>query len=394
MVGPVFHIWRKELLDTVRDRKALAHALVVPLGIGVLYAVLNPALTRLAESRAEEPLDIPVQGLEHADPELARVLSLFGITLVPYEGDMEGAVGRGEEAAGLRVPEGFAETVRREENATLVLLTNRTAGGLFAGPFSLKRLDAALGAYNRLVSLRRLRARDLGPDVLAPVALDARDLATPAQKAGLFASILLPLLVAIVAAQGGLFIAIDVTAGEKERGTLEALLATPASDLQIYLGKLAAVFSLTSVPVVLTLAGFWAANRLLPASMTHGAVLPAAVVLRTLVVALPMALFLNVVLLVISIRTKAFKDAQSSALPLFFVVMALAMAAAFVPPAHPALHLIPVYGASAVVGSFASGADVPALPILLSVAGSLAGAGLGSLLALGLFHREKLLYRM
>jgi sodium transport system permease protein len=394
MFSRIANIWRKELTDTVRDRKAFIHALIVPLAIGILYAVLNPVLMSMAESRAEEPLAVPVQGLTRDCGDLATVLERFGITLEPFEGDLAAAVAHGDRAAGLVIPPGFSDSVTQEEDVTLILLTNPTSGGIFGGQISVKRLEIALQAYNHVVAVKRLAVRGLRPDLLAPVTLDARDLSSPAQRAGLFAAIMLPLLVGIVAAQGGLFIAIDVTAGEKERGTLEALLLTPCSDAEIFAGKLGAVFTLTSVPVVLTLVGFWTAANLLPGSMTHGAVLPLDVVVRTILVALPLALFLNVVLMVVSVRTRSFRDAQSSSLPFFFVVMSAAMAAAFLPPTNPLLYLIPIYGTSAVVGGFASGIEVPALSIFLSVAGSFAGVGLGSFGALSLFNRERLLYKM
>lgn len=390
----LINIWRKELMDTVRDRKALRQSLLVPLIIGVFYAVLNPALARMIQSRADDPVTIPAQGLEYAGDDFIQAMGNFGITLEAYEGDLEEVITAGEEAAGMIIPEGFNEAIANDEQTTITLLTNPTAGGPFGGGFQVQRLDFALTTYNQLVGVNRLQVRGIDPTLLDPVDLNAQDLSTPAQRAGVFASLMLPLLVGIIAAQGGMFIAIDVTAGEKERGTLEALLVTPTSDIEIFIGKLLAVFSMTIVPIVLTLMGFWVGGMLLPADWTDGAVLPLGLVVQAIVLTLPLALFLNVVLMAVSIRTKAFKDAQSSAGPLIFGVTMAAMAAAFVPPTNPLLYLIPIYGTSAIVGALAVGGVIPLMGVVLSVVGCVAAAIIGIVISMRLFNRERLLYSM
>lgn len=392
MLTHIVNIWRKELMDTIRDKKAFRQALLVPLLVGVAYAVMNPLLISLVESNARNPLSIPTQGLEYADPTLVSVLSQFDITLVPFDGDMTAAISSGKEAAGLIIPQDFQARIDAQQPASLRLLLNPTTGGIFGGSFSGERLESAISAYNQAVVRARVEQANLPVELLTPVSVDAQDLSTPAQRAGLLASFMLPILVGVVVVQGGLFIAIDVTAGEKERHTLEALLVTPTSDVELFLGKLAAVFSMSSIPIVLTLMGYWAASNLLPESMTDGAVLPIQVVLGAILLTLPLALFVNVVLMIISIRTKTFKDAQSSAVPVNLGVVFTAMAAAFVPPTAAGMYLIPVYGSSAVIGSLAVGGEVAWQHVALSVGGSLVAALAGVFFALKLFNRERLLY--
>ena len=396
MLNNIFNIWQKELLDIVRDRKGLRQTLVVPLVLGIFYAVLNPLLGSLVDSRQESTLVLPVQGLEYAGQEFIDTFADFDIELQPFEGDLEATIASAEEAAGLIFTPGFGENISAEEEATLIMRTNNTSGGLFGGGISLGRLELALNAYNQKITVQRLTERGVDLAVLAPVTLDAEDLASPAQRAGATASFFLPILVAISAVQGGMFIAIDVTAGEKERGTLESLLVTPSTDAEIFIGKLASVFTVTAVPIVLTLLGFWIASTLLPESMTDGAgALPIAVIAQAILVSLPLAFFANVILMVISIRTKTFKDAQSALTPVMFGVMFTAMAAAFVPPAGPSLaYLIPVYGTSAVVSVLTLGGIIPANAILFSVIGNLLATAVGVVFAMQIFNRERLLYSM
>ncbi|MCP4422394.1 MAG: ABC transporter permease [Chloroflexi bacterium] len=396
MLNNISNIWQKEILDIVRDRKALRQTLLIPLILGIFYAILNPLLGSLFDSRQEETLVLPVQGLEYAGQEFIDIFAQFDIEMESFSGDLEATITSGEEAAGLIFTPGFGENVAAEKEATLIMRTNRTSGGLFGGGISLGRLELALNAYNQQVTVQRLTVRDVDLAVLAPVTLDAEDLASPAQRAGAAAAFFLPILVAISAVQGGMFIAIDVTAGEKERGTLESLLVTPSSDAEIFVGKLTAVFTVTAVPIVLTLLGFWLASTFLPESMTEGAgALPFIVIVKTILLSLPLALFANVILMVISIRTKAFKDAQSAVTPVMFVSMFVAMAAAFVPPTGASLSfLLPVYGTSAVVSVLTLGGIVPTNAVLFSVLGNLLATVIGIIFALQIFNREKLLYSM
>jgi sodium transport system permease protein len=358
--------------------------------------VLNPLIGSLVTSRQENVLVLPVQGVEYAGQEFIDTFARFNIELEPFSGDLEATIASGEEAAGLIFTPGFGENVAAEEEATLIVRTNSSSGGLFGGGLSLGRLELALNAYNQQITVQRLTERNVDLAVLAPVNLNAEDLASPAQRAGAAAAFFLPILVAITAVQGGMFIAIDVTAGEKERGTLESLLVTPSSDAEIFVGKLASVFTVTAVPIALTLFGFWTASVLLPESMTDGAgALPIAVILQAILVSLPLALFANVILMVISIRTKTFKDAQSALSPVIFGVLFTAMAAAFVPPTGASLaYLLPVYGTSAVVSALTLGGVVPANAVLFSVVGNLLATVVGVIFAMQIFNRERLLYSM
>lgn len=393
MLARILNIWRKELMDSTRDRRALRQSIIIPVIIGAFYAVFNPILASSISARAQDPVTIPVQGIENVGPDFIQLLGQFEITLKPFDGDLEAAIASGEQEAGLIVPEGFSSSIEGEQPANLTLLMNRTAGGPMGGSFSVERLDLAIKTYNQQVSIARVEKRDLDPTLLTPINLDARDLASPEQLAGRFAALMLPILVGVIVAQGGLFIAIDVTAGEKERGTLEALLVTPASDIEVLVGKLAAVFTLSGVPLVLTFLGFWLGSNLLPSSVSNGAVLPFSIVVVAVIVGLPLTLFVNVLLMIVSVRTKAFKDAQSAATPVIFGCMIPGFAAAFVPPTSVVAHIIPIYGAAAVVGGMAtSGGIVNSTAVLLSVIGSLAGAVIAFGVALRFFNRERLLY--
>src|SRR4051812_46092819 len=386
------NIWFKEVMDSLRDRKALRQAIVVPLVVGIFYAVFNPWISSTMAESAKAPITIPTQGMENADPAFVAALKKLDITLRPYTGDLQAAVRSGEKQAGLIIPEGFTENLNSEHPASLTLLTNRTSGGIFGGSFSGERLDLAVSNFSQALTVQRVQARNIDPSVLTPISVESQELATPEQLAGLFAAFTLPMLLAIIVAQGGLFIAIDTTAGEKERGTLESLLVTPATDFEIFTGKLLAVFTITCIPIALTFTGFWVASNFVPDTFTNGGKLPVTVIFGAIALSLPLALFVGVVLMIVSVRTRSFKDAQSAATPISFAVIVPSMAAAFVVPTALWMYLIPLYGPSAVVSGLAIGTKLDPMAYVLAILGSLIAAAVGFVIALRLFNRERLLY--
>jgi sodium transport system permease protein len=391
---PIINIWRKELMDILRDKKAVRQSLLIPLLIGMIYAVMNPLFSSIASERARAPLSIPVQGIENASEDFMAVLQQYDITLEPYEGDLTALITSGKQGAGLIIPPGFGENVNGEQAAQITLLTNPTSGGIFGGGFAGgERLDLAINTFNTQVAAARVQSREMDPALLTPVSVDTRNLATPEQLGGVFASFTLPLLVVIIVVQGGLFAAIDVTAGEKERGTLEALLVTPATDVQVMIGKLLAVFTLAVVPYILTLLGFWIAGRLLPESMKLGGDLPFSVIGVAILVGIPTALFMSVIQMAISVRTKTFKDAQAAAAPLSIGALLPAFAAGFIQPQSLLAYLIPVYGPAALVGQMTiNGGILDAAALGMVIIGSLLAAVIAFVIAMRLFNRERLLY--
>ena len=152
MWSRISNIWRKELIDSLRDRKALRQALLVPLIVGIFYAVFNPLISNVISERAQAPLTIPAQGIENAGQDFLDLLKAQKITLEPFTGDLEAAVARGDKQAGIIIPSGFSQNVAQEKPASLTLYTNRTSGGIFGGGFSGERLDLAISTYNRTIT--------------------------------------------------------------------------------------------------------------------------------------------------------------------------------------------------------------------------------------------------
>ena len=389
----VANIWRKEMVTTVRDRKGMTQAILVPLIIAVFYASFTPLLNKAMFERSQKPLVIPAVGVEYADPKLLDTMHEFGITLEGYKGDLEHAVERGDEESGLVFEPGFSEDLAEERPAQARLITNSTAGGVFGGAFSDSRLQLAVSVFNQKVAAARVAARGVDPSALMPVILETEDVATPEPEGALWASFYLPILVAVVVAQGGLFVAIDVTAGEKERGTLDALLVTPASDWAILLGKMGAVFVTGIIPLFLSLTAFWVVSNVMPsvAAVEQGA-LPVFVLWGSLLIGIPMALVMSVAQMIASVRARTFRDAQSAASPLVFAMMIPGFIAAFAPPKALWPCLIPLYGPFAALSRMTQAGHLQWDSIGLATLGSLGAAVVLMAVATRLFDRERLLY--
>jgi sodium transport system permease protein len=392
-------IWFKELMDSLRDRKALRQAILMPLIVGLLYAVLNPLMESLMTNRIEAQqsniVTVTTLGSRNVDAGLENVLQQFEILLQEYDGTLaalEAEIMAGDQKVALVIPDGFGEAVAAERSAELRLLVNQ-GGDMFEMDMRGNRLMGAIQAYSQMLVVARLAERGIEPALLTPIQVQQVNLTTPAQQAGTMAGFMLPILVAVVVVSGGMLIAIDVTAGEKERGTLESLLLTPASDLEIFLGKLLAVFTMTTVPLIITFAGYGVASNLLPRFMdTTIPGVPFAVIAGVTLVSLPLALAVNVVLMVIAVRTKTFKDAQSAMTPLSLGVMFPMMGAAFLPPKSLLLYLIPAYGTGAVASRLALEGTIFWPAFWVSVIGCLLLLAAGSWFAMRLFNRERLLY--
>lgn len=394
MLARIMNILTKEIIDSLRDKKALRQAILIPLIIGIFYSVFNPWINEIIIARAQEPLTIAAQGIENAGQTFLDALKAQKITLQSFNGDLQAAVAKGDKEAGLVIPPGFSENVKAEKPATLTLYTNKTSGGMFGGGFSGERLDLVIQQFSRAVVANRVEAHNIDPTILTPINLQARELASPEQLAGFFAAFTLPILLGTIIASGGLFVAIDTTAGEKERGTLESLLVTPASDLEVLTGKLGAVFTMTCIPIILTFLGFWISSQFVPNFLNTAGQLPFSIVVGAIVMSLPLALLVSVVLMIVSVRTKDFKSAQSAATPISFFVIIPAMAAAFVAPTSLWMYAIPIYGPSAFVSKMATGSQIPdsTFAFTLAILGSLAAAVIAFLIALRFFNRERLLY--
>lgn len=303
----LWSVMRKELRDFARDRRTLALTLLMgPL----LYPAIMLGIGALAENRLETQLDatleLPVVGADRA-PNLVAFLQSHGIEAVDPPADLDAAVREQDVDVALAIDPDFGEDWRAGRPAGVEVIhdsTRRTAD------IPLSRLRAALAGYREQVGALRLYARGIDASITRPIALGSRDLATPEAKRGRMLSLLLPYLLILMSFLGGAYLIMDATAGERERQSLEPLLATPAPRGAIVSGKIAAASLVGIVSLLLILLAFKLSAQFAGATAEMLDVRFAAIG-KLLLVLLPMLFIGTTLLSFLSASAKSMKEAQS-----------------------------------------------------------------------------------
>ena len=376
-------ILRKELLDTFRDRRTIFVTLLTAIAAGPLFLAL---ILNMAASQAEKARDLklPVAGAENA-PALIAFLTRQQVTIETAPADYEKRIRAGDLDVVLAIDAQFEGDVAAGKAGTVRLIYDRSRDRARA---SIDQAEALLRQYNRLWGTQRLLLRGIAPDVALPLEVETVDLATP-QQSGALILFLVAYYGLFAALMGGMASALDATAGERERGSLEPLLATPLAPGILVAGKWLAVAVFATLVVLLTLTGFYLTLNFAP--------LPAVGVpflfgvrelARFLAVLAPLLLLLPAVLLYVGSRGRSLKEAQANVSVLLFVVSVLPVVQLFLQKKEPAWILwLPVSGQYTLLGRALRGEAIPPLDWLQSAAAPLA------LCALALFAVARLLNR-
>lgn len=301
-------VMRKELRDFARDRRTFLMALLMA---PLMYPLMMLGMGKLMEARMstqlEKPLEIPIVGAMHA-PNLVAWLATQDIRAKPAPKDLIAAIRNQDEDVALVIAPNFGEEWRagRSAKVEIVADTTRTNAAV-----PIERLRAALNGYSRQAGALRLIARGVNPSLVQAVAVTQRDVATPEAKQGRLISIVLPLILVIFAFMGGANLTMDVTAGERERQSLEPLLATPVSRGVLVSGKMAAAGLIGITSVVLTLLSFKLSAALSTSAMASSLDVSFPAIARMLLVLAPMVLIGTALLTFIAAGAKSMKEAQS-----------------------------------------------------------------------------------
>ena len=317
ILSSMWAVMRKELLDISRDRRTLAMALLLgPL----LYPVLMLGMGAMVENRQKTQLDkvleVPVVGAELA-PNLVAFLASNGITATRPPSDLDAAISRQDIDVAIAIDKDFGSDWRAGRPARIEILSDSTRQNAEIPP---ARVRAALAAYSGQVGALRLYARGIDPRVTQAVNVGTRDLASAEAKRSALLSTLLPYLLILTSFLGGAYLILDATAGERERQSLEPLLATPATRGAIVSGKIAAACAMGVLSLLLTLLAFK-----LSAQMATGMAkmmdvsFPA--IAKMLLILLPMLFIGTSLLTLLAASAKSMKEAQSHMMWLMLMPM-------------------------------------------------------------------------
>ena len=302
-------VYRKEIVDALRDRRTLLTVLIssVLMGPAVLFAI--SALVASLESRAEQR-EVYVVGIENA-PSLKNFLERQTAVIKAAPPDYEAQLRKTLFTDPVVViPKDFEAALRRGDAPVVEVVVDSANQRSSAGAGRVERL---LQGFARERAALTLALRGVSLDLLEPVRVEDRDLASTQTRATQITG-MLPYFVMMAVLYGALNAALDTTAGERERGSLEPLLMNPLERWALVLGKWAAVASVGMLIAVLSslsfLPGQWLLRSDNLAAMFQYGLREASLFL---VVLLPFAAAVSAVLMAVAIRCKSFKEAQASA---------------------------------------------------------------------------------
>lgn len=383
----VWTVMRKELLDLFRDRRTVLLGLfMAPLLFPALILGMGAMAEQRARTQLEGTLELPVIGAERA-PNLVAYLATRNIDVIDPPEDPEAAIRDQVHEVILGIPEEYPERWRESRPALVEIYYDSSRQD---SRIPVSRVESAMRAYSAQVSTLRLMMRGVDPALGEAVVPGRRDLSTPEARRGM-ALAFLPYLLILSAFLGGAYLVIDVTAGERERQSLEPLLATPSSREAIMSGKIAAACAFGMLGLFLILLSFKLSFQFAGSGPFRGVDVSIAAMGKLLAILAPMVLIGTTLLTLISASVKSVKEAQSymSVLMLLPIIPTVVL---LISPVKNQLWMfaVPFLAQNQAILMVLRAEAVSPLQWLVYVG---AGFGLGLLLwlvAARLYHREKL----
>lgn len=379
-------VYLREITDLLRDRRTLFSMVVLPtIVFPLLFAVIGKFVDSAGKKASQEATTVAV-GRAPLPEAFDKVITASGLTRVMVD-DVPQAVRDKKAAAGISASaDGRVVSVYSDGT--------RQASGRAAD-----KLRTALAELRDATVLEKLRAANLGPETLKPFEVKRENVADERKMGGFLLGSMLGYVVILLMFSGGMYPAVDMTAGEKERKTLEALLATPAGRTEIVLGKILACVTATYATAILTTASlfyslrsgsqfFEGADKLIGNAPVDAKTL--GLVLLTL---MPVAVMAGALMIAIAIAARSFKEAQSYLTPLIMVVIFPSLLGGLPGMELNAMtSLIPIFNASQVLKGILQG-DVETMPLLLTNLANVGYAAICFFVAVRTFNDEKVLFR-
>jgi sodium transport system permease protein len=312
-------VYRKELVDSLRDRRTLISMIVVPLlvmplltiGMGVLSIALFGVAMR-------EVPQVMVLGGQDSPGVMAELNKMKDLRIVPTMPDYAEEISDKKIRAAVEIPQGFEAKLAAGESSTVKIYMYE--GELKSG-FGANRLQKFFRELRDRSIREHLLARNLPENLAHPFDILETNVAPPEKVGGAVLGGLLPYFVILLCLTGAMYPAMDLTAGEKERGTIETLLCSPVSRTHLVIGKFLMVLTASIATAILAIASMalsFGAGKQMLLSITKGALDPALQITITLkglisifFVVLPLAVFFSAALLALSLFAKSFKEAPS-----------------------------------------------------------------------------------
>ena len=389
MFARIWVVFAKEVIDNMRDRRSVSMAMIYPfIGpvlMGALIAFVGDTITALPESN----FTLPIQGASRA-PALVAYLEEHNVVVVAAPDDPQTAVQIGHIDTALIITENYTDSFGAERQATVNLVVD---GSRLSAVVAMSRALYVLGQYSAGVSAERLTARGLDLSIANPVEIKQINVALGRNLTGFFLNMVPPFLIFTIFI-GGVYLTIDTTSGERERGSLEPLLANPVARWELMLGKALAAFAFTMMAVIAQLIAF----KLVFEVITSGDLgldvdIGFGLFLAMFLISLPLMALAVAVQLIIATLTHSFKETQTYLGLLPLVPSLPGMVLVFVSiAAHPWMMAIPTFGQTLLIGQLVRGEPLGALSVIIACVTTVLAAAALLLFAARLYDRDALLF--
>jgi sodium transport system permease protein len=383
-------VFKKEVRENLRDRRALFNSLLLgPLLFPVLFVGLMWFLESAEQERAEKTLELPVVGAQFA-PSLIRFLEQQGAVIQPEPENPEDMVRNQEVPVVIRILPEFAENWEQGIPAPIEVISDISRQ---ESNVPIRRVKRLLLGYGQQIGSLRLQLRGVAPQLASPIMLRDIDLSTPKSRA-ILAIIFLPYVLMITAFTGATHLAMDTTAGEKERKSLEPLLINPVPRWQIMAGKMITTTVFAMASLALTLVAFRVVLPLMPVgAFGMDLTLRLATLLKILVVVSPVAILAAALLTLLASFAKSYREAQSY----MGLVILIPMIPSLIFMANPVraegwMMNVPLFSQNMLIGEIIRDQSVPVTWYIMSIASTLVIGFILAIIAAGIYNRPKLIF--
>lgn len=390
-------VYRKEMLEALRDRRTLISTILVPI---LLFPVLTVGMGYVAVSLIGEanrqPSKIMILGGEDSPAILDGLNHTKNVIIVPPSDDYVNLISNKRLRAAVKIPPGLQSAA---SGAPVPPVEIYIYLGDLKSASAAGRIENFFTEYRDNLARERLTAEKLPVTLIKPFEVKQQNVVSPEKVAGETVGGIIPYLVIIMCLTGAMYPAMDLTAGEKERATMETILSSPISRTHLVLGKFLLVLTASLVTAALSVTSMgvssWAFQQLQD-PQSESAIhirIGMTAVLSVFLVALPLAVLFSAALITIALFAKSYKEAQSYISPLMIVVIVPAVGA-LLPGVEltPRMSLIPILNVSLLCKELIAG-TYHWNSIVLIFASTCVYAIAAIFIAVKMFQRESVLFR-
>ena len=388
-------VYRKEFTEAMRDRRTLISTILVPI---LIFPMLTLGMANVAAMLVEEArhsvAKIMILGGDDSPSIIDGLKKTENIVVVSTASDYVDQITRKKIRAAVEIPPGLQQAAGNGDAPPVkIYIYNGDLKSMSAAT----RIEKFFSEYRDGLARERLSAEKLPTGLLKPFDIKQQSVVSPEKEAAETFGGIIPYLVIIMCLTGAMYPAMDLTAGEKERATMETILSSPISRTHLVLGKFLLVLTASLVTAALSVTSMgissWAILNFHGGEEAISIHIGVRAVISVFAMALPLAVMFSAALITIALFAKSYKEAQSYISPLMIIVVIPAVAA-MLPGTEltPKLSLIPILNVSLLCKELITG-TYPWNSILLIFFSTCIYAAAAIFLAVKMFHRESVLFR-